>query len=154
MDSVKLKLFRYKNSNRDLRGILNDFLGIRIIIDSYNDLGEYSFLRRVNMLEGKESDDGYRGVHLYYQKDNYHYQIEVQVWSKRDALFNTWSHMKIYKSDTSDTGKIIRKAYDDGILKNVTDFDKALLAIREDNRHGWLWICGSKGAREWRIKTI
>ena len=30
------------------------------------------------MSKGKSNDDGYRGVHVYYQKDNKHYPIEIQ----------------------------------------------------------------------------
>lgn len=30
------------------------------------------------MSHGKANDDGYRGVHVYYQLDNFHYPIEIQ----------------------------------------------------------------------------
>lgn len=134
-DSVCLKLRRYKNTNRDLRGVLNDFLGIRIVVDDYSEMAGYDFLRKVDMREGKEFDDGYRGIHLYYQKDSLHYQIEVQVWSRHDALFNTWAHIKLYKSDPYNIGQAIRHAFDNGLLKDTNGFEQMLKRMREEQRY-------------------
>ena len=34
--------------------------------------------RIADMSNGKAADDGYRGVHAYYQKSGKHYPIEIQ----------------------------------------------------------------------------
>ncbi|HBF9262870.1 TPA: hypothetical protein OUL50_001950 [Clostridioides difficile] len=67
--------------NMELNKCFNDLLGIRIIVDSYYELFEQdlSSFRLADMRTGKANDDGYRGVHLYYQKSNFHYPIELQI---------------------------------------------------------------------------
>ena len=131
IDSVKWKLERYKDTERDLRSVLNDLLGIRFIVEDYAAIGKYDFLRMVDLTAGKESDDGYRGIHLYFQKDNYHYQIEVQIWSAHDALFNIWAHTRLYKLGTGQIGRTIRQAYEKGLLKDEKDLDEAFYRQRE-----------------------
>ena len=49
------------------------------------------------MSKGKSNDDGYRGVHIYYQKDNKHYPIEIQFNTYYDRQLNDWLHDKFYK---------------------------------------------------------
>ena len=44
--------------------------------------------RLVDMSEGKFNDDGYRGVHVYFQKSNYHYPIEIQFNTYYNRQFN------------------------------------------------------------------
>ena len=46
------------------------------------------------MSKGKSNDDGYRGVHVYYQKDNKHYPIEIQFNTYSDRQLNDWLHDK------------------------------------------------------------
>lgn len=46
----------------------------------------------MDLRNGKEEDDGYRPIHLYYQKDNLAYPIEIQLWCGKDYSFNIWSH--------------------------------------------------------------
>ena len=55
------------------------------------------------MSHGKSVDDGYRGVHLYFQKDNLHYPIEIQFNTLYDRQLNNWLHsinakIKMYKN--------------------------------------------------------
>ena len=42
----------------------------------------------MDLRKGKADDDGYRGIHLYYKQDNFHYVIEVQLWADPDYAFN------------------------------------------------------------------
>ena len=93
---------------------------------------QLDYLRYVDMTSGKQNDDGYRGLHLYYDRDNFSYSIEIQVWNKKDALFNIWTHKYVYKEDASDTGISLRKAYNDGIIYDEKTFIKALDALRRD----------------------
>ena len=61
------------------RKVFNDILGFRAFCDSYSDILNFKSdeFKIVNLTSGKSNDDGYRGVHVYYQKDNSHYPIEI-----------------------------------------------------------------------------
>ena len=128
MDSIELKYHRYY-PNRQVRQVFNDLLGFRAFCDSYDQLltSCSAVFRIVNMSAGKASDDGYRGVHLYYQKDNYHYPIEVQFNTFYDRQLNNWLHAFLYKKDYPDeVGQKMRKEYEDGRIRCVEDFHEVL----------------------------
>ncbi|HCQ5685445.1 TPA: hypothetical protein OLY49_002869 [Clostridioides difficile] len=111
--------------NMELNKCFNDLLGIRIIVDSYYELFEQdlSSFRLADMRTGKANDDGYRGVHLYYQKSNLHYPIELQINTKVDRQINDLLHMYIYKHTKSNLiGKEVRKLFDEGNFKNIEEF--------------------------------
>ncbi|HBF4280964.1 TPA: hypothetical protein KON48_002115 [Clostridioides difficile] len=111
--------------NMELNKCFNDLLGIRIIVDSYYELFEQdlSFFRLADMRTGKANDDGYRGVHLYYQKSNFHYPIELQINTKIDRQINDLLHMYIYKHTKNNLiGKEVRKLFDEGNFKNIEEF--------------------------------
>ena len=75
------------------------------------------------MSEGKAKDDGYRGVHLYYQVDNNHYPIEIQYNTLFDRQINNWLHDNLYKRDFPDeVGQKLRKLYDNGRIRTEKDF--------------------------------
>ena len=79
------------------------------------------------MSNGKSNDDGYRGVHLYYQKDNFHYPIEVQFNTLYDRQINNWLHAFLYKKEyRNEVGIELRKAYEDGRVKNAEEFEEEL----------------------------
>ena len=64
-----------------------------------------------DMRSGKKNDDGYRGIHLYYQKTNRHYPIEIQINSKCDRELNDWLHIYLYKHTKNNSlGVILRKS--------------------------------------------
>lgn len=80
-----------------------------------------------DMSKGKSDDDGYRGVHLYFQKDNSYYPIEIQFNTLYDRQLNNWLHEYLYKKNFSDNvGKIMRMAYEAGKIKNVMEFEEVL----------------------------
>ena len=82
------------------------------------------------MTEGKSHDDGYRGVHIYYQKDNYHYPIEVQFNTLYDRQLNNWLHDYIYKKDYPDsTGRFLRECYEQGKIRTEDDFLEVLKCV-------------------------
>ena len=63
----------------------NDVLGFRLRFDEYpNDFPDY--FRVVDLRNGKQVDDGYRAIHLYYQRDSLAYPIEVQLWCGKHRL--------------------------------------------------------------------
>lgn len=109
----------------ELNKCFNDLLGIRIIVDSYYELFEQdlSSFRLADMRTGKTNDDGYRGIHLYYQKSNFHYPIELQINTKVDRQINDLLHMYIYKHTKNNSiGKEVRRLFDEGNFKNTQEF--------------------------------
>lgn len=74
------------------------------------------------MRKGKKIDDGYRAIHLYYQRDNLAYPIEVQLWCGKDYLFNIWSHQFVYKYKNPEIGQRLYKEYTEQIIVTKQDF--------------------------------
>lgn len=83
------------------------------------------------MRKGKKIDDGYRAVHLYYQKDGYHYPIEIQLWCGDDIDFNIWSHTSAYKYVTAELGSELRGLYDREKINTQEEFEYRLKMIME-----------------------
>ena len=112
-----------------LKHAANDILGIRYIVKDYSDIdvsnlvGKY---RIVNMINGKTNDDGYRGLHIYYEKDNFNYPIEIQFFTEKDAIFNSWLHDFVYKYHNNEIGIKLRDLYDKNIIVNENDFRREL----------------------------
>lgn len=113
-----------------LEKVFNDILGFRMLVDSYKTLlaGEIpKEIRIVDMSRGKAKDDGYRGVHLYYQLSNFHYPIEIQANTYYDRQLNNWLHKYLYKQGHSDSvGRILRKDYESGRILNEQEFEEVL----------------------------
>lgn len=110
--------------------VFNDILGFRAVCSDYEEVLELDLeekIRVVDMSHGKSSDDGYRGVHVYYQKDNYHYPIEIQLNTYYDRQFNDWMHDKFYKRGFDNTiGQKLRKEYEDGKIKSRKEYEEVL----------------------------
>lgn len=112
-----------------LKHTANDILGIRYIINSYNDIDTNNLIgkfRIIDMTNGKAHDDGYRGLHIYYEKDNFNYPIEIQFFTEYDAIFNGWLHDYVYKYHNNEYGIRLKELYDKGIIKNENDFRREL----------------------------
>lgn len=127
-DSIVLKYDRY-HPDHQTRKVFNDILGFRAFCDDYDQiLNNPSPLFHVaDMSNGKAVDDGYRGVHVYYQKSGRHYPIEIQFNTLYDRQMNNWLHDFVYKKGyASEVGAILRKEYEKGKIKNETDFKEAL----------------------------
>jgi putative GTP pyrophosphokinase len=126
--SIELKYERYY-PNRQVRQVFNDILGFRAFCDDYSELVslDSALFRIVDMSNGKANDDGYRGVHLYYQKDNFHYPIEVQFNTLYDRQLNNWLHSFLYKKDYPDEiGRQMRLCYEKGLVRNKEEFEEVL----------------------------
>lgn len=69
IESILSKYDRYY-PDAQVRKVFNDILGFRAFCDSYDSVLEMSSekFRIADMSNGKSNDDGYRGVHVYYQK--------------------------------------------------------------------------------------
>lgn len=90
-----------------------------------------SYFRVVDLRNGKQVDDGYRAIHLYYQRDSHSYPIEVQLWCGDDYLFNIWSHKWIYKYLDPELGRVLYYEYKNGKMKTEDDFILKLNEMRE-----------------------
>ncbi len=128
LDSILLKYDRYYPDHQT-RKVFNDILGFRAFCDSYDlitDKGASKF-RIADMSKGKAVDDGYRGVHVYYQKSGRHYPIEIQFNTLFDRQLNNWLHDYLYKKNYPvETGKIMREKYENGFIRNEYEFREVL----------------------------
>lgn len=81
IQSARLKFERYYLDHQ-MGKVFNDMLGFCALCDNYEDvlrLSECENIRVADMSMGKAYDDGYRGIHVYYQLSSYHYPIEIQI---------------------------------------------------------------------------
>ena len=79
------------------------------------------------MSHGNANDDGYRGVHVYYQLDNFHYPIEIQYNTYFDRQLNNWLHKYLYKKQYPlAVGAQMRTLYEQGKIKNEAEFQEVL----------------------------
>ena len=128
VDSILLKYNRYYPDHQT-RKVFNDILGFRAFCDSYEPIleGESAQFRIADMTKGKAEDDGYRGVHVYYQKSGRHYPIEIQFNTLFDRQLNNWLHDYLYKKDYPvETGKIMREKYENGLIRNEYEHKEVL----------------------------
>lgn len=129
LQSCSLKYDKYYPST-EVEKVFNDLLGIRIIVEDYSIVDNIPIpknVRLVDLREGKTNDDGYRAIHMYFQKDHDHYPIEVQFMTSKDRQFNEWLHMYFYKyvADIK-IGCHLRRLYDEGVIQNEAQFRKEL----------------------------
>lgn len=90
IQSARLKYDRYYPDHQ-ARKVFDDLLGFRSLCDNYEDimvLKNIHNIRVADLSQGKANDDGYRGVHIYYQIDNTHYPIEIQYNTYYDRQLN------------------------------------------------------------------
>ena len=128
LDSINNKYDRYYPDHQT-RKVFNDVLGFRALCDNYYDILNIKDdrFRIADMSAGKAVDDGYRGVHLYFQKNSRCYPIEIQFNTYYDRQLNDWLHEYVYKRDYSnDVGCKIRARYEIGEIKNIDEFKEVL----------------------------
>ncbi len=120
-DSIIRKYEKTLLTGGGFKQCFNDVLGFRLRFDEYPE--EYpDYFRMVDLREGKRIDDGYRAIHLYYQRDHLAYPIEVQLWCGADYSFNIWSHQYVYKYKTPDMGRILYQEYSAGSIRTEHEF--------------------------------
>lgn len=128
MESILSKYDRYYPSSQ-VRKVFNDILGFRAFCDSYDsvlNLDKDKF-RIADMSTGKAKDDGYRGVHVYFQKNSKCYPIEIQFNTLYDRQLNNWLHDYLYKKSYPDNvGVKLRNKYEAGDIRNEKEFKKEL----------------------------
>lgn len=135
MDSILLKYSRYYPEHQ-ARKVFNDILGFRAFCSNYDEAlaFESEQFRVADMSRGKANDDGYRGVHVYYQKSGRHYPIEIQFNTLFDRQMNNWLHDYLYKkSFPNSVGRDLRYMYESGLIKNEGDFKEVLKNVLLDS---------------------
>lgn len=80
------------------------------------------YFRVVDLRSGKKTDDGYKAIHLYYQRDSHSYPIEIQLWCGRDYQFNVWSHQYVYKYKNLEIEKQLYLKYESGAISCEREF--------------------------------
>ncbi|MCD7784302.1 MAG: hypothetical protein LUH18_01755 [Oscillospiraceae bacterium] len=132
LQSIKLKYERYYPDHQ-LRKIFDDLLGFRCLCNSYEEILNFADcenIRVADMSQGKAHDDGYRGVHIYYQKSGIHYPIEIQYNTYIDRQLNNWLHSYLYKKNYPDAvGCMMRKRYEAGDIQTEKDFKEVLEGV-------------------------
>lgn len=135
LQSARLKYTRYY-PNHQAGKVFNDMLGFRTLCDNYEDVLELkssAYIRIADMSKGKAHDDGYRGIHAYFQLSNFHYPIEMQYNTYYDRQLNNWLHKYVYKKTYPNyVGRSLRTAYENGIIKSEKDFKEALNCVLLD----------------------
>lgn len=128
IESISSKFDRYYPDHQIWK-VFDDVLGFRAFCDSYDDVLKLGFpnIRIADMTKGKANDDGYRGVHVYYQRDPNYYPIEIQFNTLYDRQLNNWLHDYVYKKNYPlSVGKELRKQYENGKIKNLEEFEEVL----------------------------
>lgn len=102
--SVQSAILKYKRYYPDhqARKVFDDLLGFRSLCDNYEEvlqLKKIDKFRIADMTNGKANDDGYRGIHVYFQLDGKHYPIEIQYNTYYDRQFNKSLHKYVYNKD-------------------------------------------------------
>lgn len=120
-----------------LEKVFNDLLGFRMLVNNYDifqHIDKTDGFRIVDMSGGKANDDGYRGVHIYYQPTHFHYPIEIQTNTYYDRQMNNWLHKYVYKRGYSDKlGKTMRKEYETGKIMNEKKFLEVMNDVLSDS---------------------
>ena len=95
------------------RKVFDDLLGFRSLCNDYDDILQLEKLpsfRVANMSFGKANDDGYRGVHVYYQHSGIHYPIEIQYYPDK-------------------VGQTLRYCYENSRITTEKEFKEVLLNV-------------------------
>ena len=130
-DSIMRKYEKTIANHGGFKQCFNDVLGFRLRFDEFpNSYPDY--FRVVDLRNGKRVDDGYRAIHLYYQRDNLAYPIEVQLWCGKDYYFNLWSHQYVYKYKSSEIGQKLYQEYTAGMIKTEQEFLMRLQELEVD----------------------
>lgn len=129
-DSIMRKYEKTLWTGGGFKQCFNDVLGFRLHFKEYPAVFP-NYFRVVDLRNGKQVDDGYRGIHLYYQRDSHSYPIEVQLWCGEDYQFNIWSHKWVYKYMDPAMGRLLYDYYIHGDIRTEKDFLSRLNDLRK-----------------------
>lgn len=129
-DSILRKYEKTLQTGGGFKQCFNDVLGFRLKLEQYPAKFP-SYFRVVDLRDGKKIDDGYRAIHLYYQRNNLAYPIELQLWCGKDHDFNAWSHRHTYKYKKPEIGAKLYEKFEAGKITSEADFLKYLKQLEE-----------------------
>lgn len=116
--------------------VFNDILEFRTLCDNYEEilrLREARNLTVIDMSNGKTRDDGYRGVHMYYQHGHRHYPIEIQYNTYYDRQMNNWLSKYVWsKHYPANVGIAMRREYERGRIRTECECEEVLQDVLSD----------------------
>ncbi len=137
IQSAILKYERYYPDHQAAK-VFNDMLGFRTLCDSYEEvisIAGHDNVRVADMSGGKARDDGYRGVHVYFQLSSFHYPIEIQYNTYYDRQINNWLHKYVYKRGyETEVGCALRMAYENAEIKSENECREVLESVLSDSK--------------------
>lgn len=137
IQSAILKYNRYYPDHQAAK-VFNDMLGFRTLCDNYEEILKVAScdnIRMADMSGGKARDDGYRGVHIYFQLSSFHYPIEIQYNTYYDRQINNWLHKYVYKRGYEiEVGCNLRRAYENAEIKNENEFKEVLKDVLSNSK--------------------
>ncbi|MCI7131465.1 MAG: hypothetical protein MSA09_13140 [Lachnospiraceae bacterium] len=121
----------------DKDSLISEIKRVNAWYDEFEELHELALelraiseFRIADMMKGKAKDDGYRGVHVYYQLDGNHYPIEIQYNTYYDRQFNNWLHKYVYKKNyENEVGLQLRNLYEHAKIQTEQDFKEAMTYV-------------------------
>lgn len=104
-NSIEYKIKNYmenhENGKVPINKCFNDLFGIRMISKdglTYNEIENLITNKYTNVKCINSSKKDYKATHIYFKKNNFSFQWELQIWNKIDELNNIESHER-YKQD-------------------------------------------------------
>lgn len=106
-NSIEYKINNYMTVKHEYGEIpinkcLNDLYGVRIIFSQsvrFEDIKEFLENKYSNKFKCYDASKGdYRATHIYFTRNNYSFQWELQVWNRENEKSNLISHQQ-YKQD-------------------------------------------------------
>lgn len=104
-NSIEYKIKNYmenhENGKVPINKCFNDLFGIRIISKdglTYNEIENLITNKYGNVKCINSSKKEYKATHIYFKKNNFSFQWELQIWNKIDEINNIQSHER-YKQD-------------------------------------------------------
>lgn len=101
-------LFQVIMGCNKLRKQFNDILGLRFVIKKgpespFDIAGLFEQNKKVSFdcKIHSHHNDGYKGVHLYIKKNSRVFPIEIQIWTRQDALLNRYLRDNVYTKSLS-----------------------------------------------------
>ncbi len=100
-NSIEFKINNYMTAKHEygevaINKCFNDLYGIRIIFEDnveYNDIKNFIDVKYKGKLKCYDASKGdYVATHIYFKKDNYSFQWELQIWDKSHYKSNIISH--------------------------------------------------------------
>lgn len=104
-NSIEYKIKNYvknhENGKVPINKCFNDLFGIRIICDkelTNSQIAKIVDSKYKNLKCIDSSKETYKATHIYFKKNNFSFQWELQIWNKKNEVNNINSHEK-YKQD-------------------------------------------------------